>query len=799
MKKISLLLGAIVMTLSSCGSNPQSVSSSSESSKDSFSSAEISSSPSSSAGEGSSSDLAVAPVVSYVAKKAAKYNNCLSASFIMSKSGLSESSPTTEGNFIRALKAAFDGVMPALTGQRRYGGYFTLPDGSTGLTQKTLSALEWLVSYGLWGEGVFEENAVIDEAFMGKVIQRFYTYFGTEENDDFFAYNNHDFLYESDDDVNVKPEDDYRRMMILDSETVKTNVISYAKSLIESGNSNASLYQQALAYYEGTLDYSFLDDSSVKEQLQSITSISSLSDWLTCERTCFADFGQSSLAYLEAPEFSYDDNYNVVSTLYTDPTVVDFGLTDDSYSSDNVITAVTLAYKSIGYSDDESSTYATNLSNFGNRYWTIFQSDEYDGKAGSIDKLYDSASKQDLFAANDIGIDISAFYTEAGYSLVDLAGLYTSDAQNFLSFGKALLNASKEELQALALYDFVSANNAAIAYTKGTAGDYNSFLDMIQNNLAADFMDSAYYSDSLKVLTDLFTGIKRVFSKRLKTSNWLSADGLTAVQKKLDAVKSTLIGTSSDGMVFDYRSISTPTGLGLSNTFGKSNAVFQLGLTHLIVGGLKFDKSLLLMRGPFLSNAFYTPATNYINITFGAIFSVGLDLAKYSYETILAKIGFVLGHEITHGFDSGGVYFDENGHYVKESFIPKDDKDKFTALALKVEGIYQDQEVLPGLAQDPNITIGEDLADGGGLAFMEELGKEKETFDFKLFYREYVKSMGAKVTRSRFVDKHLKDVHPFGRVRCNVLLANSPLFQSTFAFSSDDAMYRSVAEQVTVW
>jgi len=184
----------------------------------------------------------------------------------------------------------------------------------------------------------------MDEAFMDRVIQRFYTYLGIEENDDFFAYNNHDFLYESDEDVNVKAEDDYRISKILDSKTVKTNVISYAKSLAESANPNASLYQQAIAYYEGTLDYSFLNDSSIKEQLQSIESIASLSDWLTCETACFADFGQSSLAYLQSPSFYYNKDYEVVAGLDVLPTTLDFGLKEESYPSDGVITALTPAY-----------------------------------------------------------------------------------------------------------------------------------------------------------------------------------------------------------------------------------------------------------------------------------------------------------------------------------------------------------------------------------------------------------------------------------------------------------------------
>lgn len=690
--------------------------------------------------------------------------------------------------------------MPELTGQRKYGGVYTLPTiKDDTISDKAKQALEWLVSYGLWGDDEFDEEATVDEAFMETVLKRFYTYFGTEEKDDFFAAVNHDFLYEESDDAIVTPDVDYKKSLMLNSMNVQANVISYANSLIKGGDPDAALYQEALDYYAGTLDYSFLDDPLIKTQISFIRSIDSLSGCLQYATNAFSLFGESILGCFYQPSYQYDENMNVVTAIFVGSTTASFNLDNATYSSEETIATATKAFSSMGLSGEELTSWAKSFSDFGLRFYNEYQDDKYEGKYGTHVPLYDLDANKDIFASNAIDIDLSSLFLSSGYTVNDLASLLTQDEADYLSYGRALLSATPEELRAISLYGLYNVNKEAIQYQKGSEGNYNTFMKMIENNLAAAYMESPYYESSLNAMNDLFAGIKQVFSKRIISSSWLSENGKTAVLEKIEAVKSTMIGSCSDGTTLDYQSLSIPSGFTLAASLGAANGTFQKELTHRVANGQVFDRTLLLSKRPFLSNAFYTPNSNTINMTFGAIFSLGIDISGVPEETILAKMGFVLGHEVTHGFDSRGVYFDKNGSYLKDGLIPQEDMDNFTALTLKVQALYKGQEALPGLSQDPAITITEDVADIGGFVFMEELGKKKASFDFKLFYHEAASGFGTKISRKYFISAHLNNVHPFGRVRCNVLLSNSPLFAKTFNLTPDDAMYVPSEEQVVIW
>lgn len=717
----------------------------------------------------------------------------------MTKASLGSSSTSTEGNLVRTLQASFDGFMPPLSGQRKYGGVYTMPTITGDISASVKTSLTWLSSYGLWGDEAFEENKNVDEAFIDTMLQRFYMYFGTEKKDDFFAYTNHDFLYQDPTDQNITPEDDYRRILLLNGEEVKSNVIKYTKGLINGGDDDASFYQEALDYYEGTLDYSFLKDPSLISLMDSIKNISSLSDWTTYSANLLSSFGQSSLAAGFSFSVQIDETGKRGATYgsFTPSSETSY-LNGDSFPTDSLIKEATEAYEKLGI--ENASSLANSFSSFASRHRTLYLSDSYQAIKYKQYALYDLDTKKDLLATHEMAIDLSSLFTRGGYSLAEMALCKTGDGASYLSYAKTLEEATLDELRSVAYFELYGASKDALSYTKGTPGTYEGFLTLIQNNLALDYMASDYYAPSLQTLTDLFSDIQRIFAKRLDSSSWLSSVGKEAVKEKLSAVKSTLIGTSSDGSVLSYADIVTKKCSSLGLDFGSAKAQSALGLVKCLENGkMTIEKYSLITFGPFLANAFYLQGNNSINISFGAVFSLGIDLSSCSKETILAKVGYVLGHEVTHGFDGDGVYFDKDGNYPGTSIIPAADQKKFEDFNLKAEKIYEGKEVLPGLSQNPHTTITEDVADMGGFAFMEDLGKETEGFDFALFYEELASGFASKVTRRRFIDKSLNDVHPYARVRCNVLLSNSSKFQETFSLKEGEGMYRSKSEQVIVW
>jgi putative endopeptidase len=296
------------------------------------------------------------------------------------------------------------------------------------------------------------------------------------------------------------------------------------------------------------------------------------------------------------------------------------------------------------------------------------------------------------------------------------------------------------------MFEYGLENEDALLYKEGDTSGRKNFVKYVGNNMAYNYMQSEKYTNSLNALLSLYAGIKNVFTERVDSSSWLSSTGKAAVKEKISKIGYAMIGKHNDGTSLNYESRKVDTSLNLRASFASYYAKTAKACLADLVSGINQDDLFLYVYGPFFGNAFYSPIKNTINITLGAVFSLGDDLSIISKEEFYGKIGYVLGHEITHGFDSSGVYYDKDGNKVKDGIIPSDDMAKFAVLAKRVIGVYGAEEVLPGLVQDSSITITECLADIGGLAFMEALGAKETSFDFKEFYRKYGEGAGAKVS-----------------------------------------------------
>lgn len=375
----------------------------------------------------------------------------------------------------------------------------------------------------------------------------------------------------------------------------------------------------------------------------------------------------------------------------------------------------------------------------------------------------------------------------------------TPDTGAYLSYAKAVEDASTNELVSASLYEYYHNSIYLINYSKGTPRSYKELDYLISDNLAADYMKSTAWSSGSKILVDIFSGLKGVFNERIKSSSWLSEEGKSAAKEKLDAMRYTIVGDESEGATIDYSSHSVAMGLSLKKSFSEKSRLIYRNWVDLVREKAKIDKLSLLLYSPFLSNAFYMLYTNSFIITMSAIFSLDTDLTDVAKETIYAKVGFVIGHEMTHGFDRMGVYFDKDGKINKDSILPAVDRDNYSTLTDKVTALYKDVEALPGIAQNPSITTGETAADIAGFSLTEALGAKDPSFDFKKFYEEAAMGLGAKITRSYYKALRFEDSHPFGRARCNTLLSNSDRFETLYALKEEDGMYIAPSKRVVIW
>ena len=167
----------------------------------------------------------------------------------------------------------------------------------------------------------------------------------------------------------------------------------------------------------------------------------------------------------------------------------------------------------------------------------------------------------------------------------------------------------------------------------------------------------------------------------------------------------------------------------------------------------------------------------------------------------------MIGHEMTHGFDDSGRNFDKDGNL--NEWWKEEDAEKFNALADKLVEQFDAVEVAPGVHANGRFTLGENIADQGGLrvaltAYLDSREKDemKDIDGFtpiQRFYLSYANVWADNIRDAEILDRTKSDPHSLGRNRVNVTLRNLQPFFDAFDIKDGDAMFRPEKERVIIW
>lgn len=176
-------------------------------------------------------------------------------------------------------------------------------------------------------------------------------------------------------------------------------------------------------------------------------------------------------------------------------------------------------------------------------------------------------------------------------------------------------------------------------------------------------------------------------------------------------------------------------------------------------------------------------------------------------------IGVVIGHELTHGFDDQGRQFDSQGNMV--NWWTDEDAAEFKKLTEGLVDQYSAVEVLPGLYANGRYTLGENIADQGGLriamtAFLDSQKKKGvdvkseeakiDGFDpMQVFYLNFANVWANNIRDEEIRSLTIGDVHSLAKNRVNVAIRNLDTFFTTFGITDGDDMFRSQSERVVIW
>ncbi len=209
---------------------------------------------------------------------------------------------------------------------------------------------------------------------------------------------------------------------------------------------------------------------------------------------------------------------------------------------------------------------------------------------------------------------------------------------------------------------------------------------------------------------------------------------------------------------------------------------------------------------PQTVNAYYNPTTNEICFPAGILQAPYFDLTADDAQNYGA-IGVVIGHEMTHGFDDSGRQFDKDGNMA--DWWQPEDTEKFTALADRLVAQFDAVEVAPRVNANGRFTLGENIADQGGLrvaltAYLDSMkGKELNDIDglspAQRFYLAYANVWANNIRDEEILSRTKTDPHSLGENRVNVTLRNLEPFFEAFGIKEGDKMFRPVSERVVIW
>jgi putative endopeptidase len=215
---------------------------------------------------------------------------------------------------------------------------------------------------------------------------------------------------------------------------------------------------------------------------------------------------------------------------------------------------------------------------------------------------------------------------------------------------------------------------------------------------------------------------------------------------------------------------------------------------------------------PQTVNAYYNPMANEIVFP-AAILQAPFFDANASDAENYGGIGVVIGHEMTHGFDDQGCNFDADGNMV--NWWTEEDAQSFASMTQGLAAQFDEVEVLPGLHANGQYTLGENIADQGGLrvamtAFLDsqrKKGVDVESEDAKIdgytpiqaFYMNYANLWANNIRDEEIRSLTIGDVHSLGLNRVNVTLRNIEPFFKAFNIKEGDKMFRPAEQRIVIW
>ena len=348
--------------------------------------------------------------------------------------------------------------------------------------------------------------------------------------------------------------------------------------------------------------------------------------------------------------------------------------------------------------------------------------------------------------------------------------------------------------------DFQKAQEEFSKQYLGTNGDIpkeEKAINAVNSLLSEPFGKiyiQKYFSDKTKEnVKEITKEITKTYEKRIDNLDWMSNETKEKAKEKLNKL-GVQIGYPDkweDYSKVEIRSFEEGGSLleNLSNIaeFEEDKQVEKINKT--------VDKNEFLCS-PQTINAFYNPTTNTITVPAGILQKPFYDESGKK-EKILGGIGAVIGHEISHAFDNTGSQFDGDGNF--NNWWTDEDYKKFEEKTNKVREFYNNVKLSNGENVNGSLTVGENIADIGGMACVLDILKDTQNVDYESFFESNA-DIWREICTKEYEELKLKnDSHSPNKVRVNAVLPQFDEFYKTYGVKEGDNMYVKPEDRLKIW
>jgi putative endopeptidase len=329
----------------------------------------------------------------------------------------------------------------------------------------------------------------------------------------------------------------------------------------------------------------------------------------------------------------------------------------------------------------------------------------------------------------------------------------------------------------------------------------------VESNLMGEaigriYVDRCFDTNSKVKMQEIVSNLKNAYRERIQNLTWMEPETKKKALMKLEALD-VQVGYPDEWL--NYSELDVKNDSYVNNSFRAAKFQFHYGPIGLERISKPVDRKIWLMN-PQETNA-YAYQREIITVFPAGILQPPFFNKEADDAVNYGAIGYCIGHEMTHHFDSQGRKYDASGNLT--DWWTQKDEDNFNNSTRILVNEYNKFEVIPGLYINGNLTLSENIADFGGLTIayhaykLSSKGESEITDGFtgdQRFFLSFAQLWRESDTEGYLWNLALTEPHSPSKFRVNGVVYNMPEFYKTFPdIKPEDKLYRPENERPVIW